>query len=238
MSDSQQPSKGKVIAAIPCFNTERFIGNVVSQTVKYVDQVIVIDDGSTDNTVEIARTAGAVVISHGMNKGYGEAIKSCLEAGRTNAASILVTLDGDGQHNPDQIPALLVPIRQGDADMVIGSRFLNDEVKIPAYRRFGIQVITFLFNVGSHAKVSDAQSGFRAYSQKALGSIWTTEAGMSISVETIIKARKAGLRIKEVPISCQYHRQSSTKNPMVHGLSVALAVIRLRLKAHSDKATA
>ncbi|MBA7692844.1 Undecaprenyl-phosphate 4-deoxy-4-formamido-L-arabinose transferase [subsurface metagenome] len=109
LSQPSQDSGAKVIAAIPCFNTERFIDDVVSTTKKYVDQVIVIDDGSDDSTAEAARAAGALVINHGINRGYGEAIKSCFKAAKANAADILIILDGDGQHNPDEIPKLLSP---------------------------------------------------------------------------------------------------------------------------------
>lgn len=225
-----QESRLNVIAAIPCFNTKRFIEDVVSRTKKYVGQVIAIDDGSSDGTAEAARAAGALVINHSVNRGYGEAIKSCFGAAKVNTADILITIDGDGQHNPDEIPRLLAPILQGEADLVIGSRFLGDQGNMPRYRRFGIRVITFLFNVGSKTKVSDAQSGFRAYSKRALITVSSTEAGMSVSVETLIKARAAGLRIKEVATSCQYHPYSSSLNPISHGLGVAFSVVKLRLK--------
>ena len=225
-----QVTHPKIVAAIPCLNTERFIAYMVSRARKHVDQVIAIDDGSRDGTAEAARAAGALVISHGQNRGYGEAIKSCFKAARENAADVLVILDGDGQHNPDEIPRLLAPIVQEEADLIIGSRFLSDAVNMPRYRRFGIKVITFLLNLGSRTKVSDAQSGFRAYSKRAINTISTTEAGMSISMEILIRARAAGLRIREAAISCQYHPYSSTLNPIIHDLGVALSVIRLRFK--------
>lgn len=221
----------RVIATIPCFNSENYIGDVVSRTAKYVDQVIVVDDGSSDDTVKAARAAGALVISHDVNRGYGEAIKSCFKVGRANGADILVTLDGDGQHNPDEIEKVMVPIINNEADIVIGSRFVNNQVGMPRYRRFGIKVITFLFNFGAKVKVHDAQSGFRAYSKRVLNAISLTETGMSVSVETLIKARAAGLRIREVATSCQYHPYSSSVNPVIHGLRVALSVVRLRLKS-------
>ncbi|MCL0064217.1 glycosyltransferase family 2 protein [Dehalococcoidia bacterium] len=229
MSEAQQ-TRPKVLAAIPCFNTEPFIADVVSNARKYVDQVVVINDGSHDGTAEAARTAGALVINHGANRGYGEAIKSCFEAAKANAADVLVTLDGDAQHNPGEIPKLLAPILKGEADLIIGSRFLSSQGNMPKYRRFGIRVITFLFNFGSKTKVSDAQSGFRAYSRKMLNAISVAEGGMSISVETLIKARAGGFGIKEVPASCRYHPGSSSINPITHGLAVALSVVRIRLK--------
>ncbi|MBT9141262.1 MAG: Undecaprenyl-phosphate mannosyltransferase [Dehalococcoidia bacterium] len=125
-----QKTPPKVVAAIPCFNTKPAIAGVVSKARRYVDQVIVIDDGSHDGTAEAARAAGAGVINHSVNKGYGEAIKSCFKAAKANAADVLVILDGDGQHNPDEIPNLLTPILKGEADLVIGSHFLQPNQSI------------------------------------------------------------------------------------------------------------
>ena len=220
----------KIIAAIPCLNTEQFIGGVLRKAKKHVDQLIVIDDGSQDNTAEVARAAEALVIRHVINKGYGEAIKSCFEAGKANAADVLVILDGDGQHDPDEISRLLAPIIQREADLTIGSRFLGNNVKIPHYRKFGISVITWLFNFGSKTKVSDSQSGFRAYSKKALESLLLSERGMSISIEILEKARRKGVVIKEVPISCFYPPSSLNLKTIRHGLSVAFLVFKIRLK--------
>lgn len=228
-----QPSRANgptVIAAIPCFNTESFISDVVSRARKYVDQVIVINDGSHDGTAKAAEAVGALVVNHNRNRGYGEAVKACFEAAKANSADILVTLDGDGQHNPDEIPKVVALILNDDADIVIGSRFLGNQTNMPRYRRLGIKLITFLFNFSSKVKVQDAQSGFRAYSKQALNTISATEAGMSISVETLIRARADGLKIREVATSCQYHPSSSSMNPVIHGLMVALSVVRLRLK--------
>ncbi len=232
-----QPSRANgpmVIAAIPCFNNGSFIADVVSRASKYVDQVIVINDGSHDGTAREAEAVGALVINHDKNRGYGEAMKSCFEAARANGADILVTLDGDGQHNPDEISKVVALILNDGADIVIGSRFLDGQTNMPGYRRFGIKLITFLFNFGSKVKVRDAQSGFRAYSKQVLSNISATEAGMSISVETLIKARAYGLKIREVATSCQYHSSSSSMNPVTHGLIVALSVVKLRLKSLVD----
>jgi len=230
MEKLTQLKQPKIIAAIPCCNTEQFIGGEVSKAKKHVDQIIVIDDGSHDDTAEVARAAGALVINHVINKGYGEAIKSCFEAGKANAADVLVILDGDGQHEPDEIPRLLAPILQGEADLTIGSRFLDNEVKIPRYRKFGISVITWLFNLGSRTKVSDAQSGFRAYNKKALETLLLSERRMGISIEILEKARRKGVIIKEVPISCFYPPSSLNLKTIRHGLSVALSVLKIRLK--------
>jgi len=218
------------MAGIPCHNTQSSIGNVVSTARKYVDQVIVVDDGSYDGTAEVAKAAGALVVSHGVNRGYGEAVRACFETAKTNGADILVTIDGDGQHNPEEIPLLLAPILNREADVVVGSRFLTNKTNMPRYRKFGINVITFLFNLGSKTKVSDAQSGFRAYSKEIIETCLLSEEGMSVSIEILEQARRKGAIIKEVPISCAY--SPSILNPAVirHGLSVALSVARIRFK--------
>ena len=224
------PARAKVVAAIPSLNTESVIGEVVSRAKKYVDQVIVVNDGSHDSTAEEARAAGAIVVNHNVTKGYGAAIKTCFEVAKAESADVLVTLDGDGQHDPDDIPKVLAPVLSNQADLVIGSRFLDSKTNVPRYRRFGIQVITFLYNLGSKAKVSDAQSGFRAYGKKVIDTLTVTEKGMSASIETLTKARRRGFTTAEVPISCLYKILSPNFEAAKHGLSVALGVLRLRLK--------
>jgi len=220
----------KIIAALPCYNEERFVGETVRRAQKQVDQVIVIDDGSQDATSSAAKAAGALIVRHGVNKGYGEAIRSCFQAARVNGTSIIVTIDGDNQHMPEEIKALVAPILKGEADLVIGSRLVQprQQTNMPRYRKLGIKIITWLFNVGSQAKVCDAQSGFRAYTREILDTITLTDKGMGVSVEVLIKAREMGFIIREVPISCRYDDQSSTLNPLSHGLGVAMAVVKFR----------
>ncbi len=228
----------KTVAAIPCFNTEPFIGDVVSGARKHVDQVIVIDDGSHDGTAEAARIAGATVMNHTSNKGYGGAIKSCFEAAKANAADVLVILDGDGQHRPDEIPRVLGPIVRGEADLVVGSRFPSltqqtqetPQAPMPRYRALGIKVITGLWNFGSSGKVSDTQSGFRAYGNGLLESIRLSDNGMGVSIETLEKARRRRAVVKEVPISCTYVPSSLNRRAIRHGLGVAFSVVKIRLK--------
>jgi len=234
MKEKTRRSTAKIIAVIPCFNEENFIGDIVTRARIYADKVIVIDDGSTDNTSEVAKAAGAEVIRHERRRGAGAATKSGFEAAKTNNADILVTLDGDGQHDPDEIPQVLAPILSCKADLVIGSRFLLQNIKkVPKYRKFGIDIITWLYNLGSKKKVSDSQSCFRAYSRKSLEAVTITENGFSFSVEVLIQARKKGFVITEVPTSCVYHSQGSTINPLTHGLGVAWNVVKHRLKSLS-----
>jgi glycosyltransferase involved in cell wall biosynthesis len=220
----------RIVVAIPCFNTEHYIADVVTRTKKYVDQVIVINDGSHDQTAMIAEAAGATVVNHNKNKGYGEAIKSCFNAAKENNADVLVIIDGDGQHNPDEIPQMIMPILSKEADFVIGTRFRGTETNMPIYRKLGIQIINSLYNFGSRTKISDTQCGFRAYSTKNTDTLSLDASGMDISVEILLEIRRNRFVIKEVPVSCLYHERSSTLNPIFHGIVVALSVIRIRIK--------
>jgi glycosyltransferase involved in cell wall biosynthesis len=171
-----------------------------------------------------------VVLRHNTNKGYGAAIRSCLAYAKANKVSALVILDGDAQHNPDEIPTLLSPILQGKADLVIGSRFIRPEPSMPSYRKFGISVISFLWNVGSKIKVSDTQSGFRAYSKKLIEQLIVLENGMSVSIEILERARSLKAVLIEVPASCYYPHVNQSLKAIKQGLFVALSVIRIRIK--------
>ena len=225
---SQRPLL-KAIVVIPCLNEKAFIADVVRSAQKTVDEVVVIDDGSKDNTAEASRAAGAQVIRHGRTQGYGGAIRSAFEVARERGSQVLAILDGDAQHNPEELPEIISPIVNGQADLVIGSRFLGRKGNMPRYRRFGIAVITWLTNLGARVKVSDAQSGFRAYSREVIDSVVPRERGMGVSAQILIQARSQGFRIAEVPITCHYHPASSTLSPVRHGLGVVLVVVKCRL---------
>jgi len=232
----------KIIAVIPCLNEEKFIGDVVNEARKHVDNVLVVDDGSSDRTTEVARNAGAEVISHEKRRGAGAATRTGFLAALKAGAGIVVTLDGDGQHNADEIPRLLEPVLSGQADLVIGSRFIIPETNVPLYRKLGIYFITWLYNFISNVKISDAQSGFRAHSRKLLESIDIKQDDFSFSIEVLLQARRMGFPIREVPVSCLYHEDGSTINPVEHGLSITFSIIKLRLsgllRAHSKSSPA
>lgn len=214
------------IACIPAYNEESKIENLVTLAKKYVDQVIVCNDGSQDNTAQLAKKSGAIVISHKTNKGYGAAIISLFDYARENNASIMVTLDGDGQHNPEQIPLLLDTLTRHNVDVVIGSRFLDINTETPRYRKQGIKIITSATNFATDLKVSDSQSGFRAYSKNAIDSIHPTEEGMSVSTEILLKISNKGLSIAEVPITISYDGDTSEQSPLSHGISVLMNTIK------------
>jgi glycosyltransferase involved in cell wall biosynthesis len=214
------------LACIPTYNEELHIESLIKSAQNHVDSVVVCDDGSTDGTADIAKKAGAVVISHKTNMGYGAAIISLFEYARSHNAEIMVTLDGDGQHDPNQIPLLVNTITQHNVDVVIGSRFLNQNTEAPGYRQRGIKIITSAANYGADLKVSDSQSGFRAYSKNAIDAIHPTEEGMSVSTEILLKISNKGLSLAEVPITISYDGDTSEHNPVSHGMSVLANTIK------------
>lgn len=222
----QAKDKPKIVVAIPCLNEERCIGSIVVKAKKFANSIVVIDDGSIDGTAEIAAGAGAMVQQHGHNRGYGAAIRSALEKGRQLGADVLVILDGDGQHDPEDIPKLVKPLLDGEADVVIGSRFLGAAKKPPFYRRLGQRALTAITNAGSGQKISDSQSGFRAYSAKALKQLNLAENGMSVSSEMQFAISKAGLRVAEVSIDVAYTGKAK-RSPLGHGISVFSRVLVL-----------
>ncbi len=220
--------KHTIIAAVPALNAEKTIAKVVIKSMRQVDRVIVCDDGSRDMTGEIAERLGAEVIRHEWNMGYGEALASLFRRAREIGPDAMVTLDADMQHNPEDIPRLVKPILDGEADIVVGSRFLGEgDKEIPKGRMFGIKAITKLANAASYKELTDAQSGFRAYSRKAIELITPTEQGMGASTEILLKAKEKGLRIMEVPIKINYDvEKPSTHNPLYHGLDVILSTVK------------
>ena len=214
------------LVCIPAYNEESHIENLVKSARNHVDSVLVCDDGSTDNTANIAKKAGAIVISHKTNQGYGAAIISLFEYAQNNNAEIMITLDGDGQHNPDHIPLLLDAITKNNVDVVIGSRFLDDSTKSPGYRKTGIKIITSASNYGTDFKVTDSQSGFRAYSKDAIDAIHPTEQGMAVSTEILLKISNKGLSVAEVPITVSYEGDTSKEHLVSHGVSVLVNTMK------------
>jgi glycosyltransferase involved in cell wall biosynthesis len=217
---------------MPAFNESERIKEIINKIKNKSDNIIVCDDGSTDSTGTIAEKMGAIVINHEKNLGYGSAIKSIFLKAKEIEADILITFDADGQHRIEDINTVIQPILDNKADIVIGSRFLENDVEMPKYRKFGVKTITSLTNISSEIKLSDSQSGFRAYNKKTLSEIFPTENGMGISTEIIIKANRKKLRIKEVPIKILYEGKTSTHNPVVHGISVILSTTKFISTEH------
>jgi len=224
--------KPLLVIGIPAYNEEGSIAKVVLQAQKHADVVVVCDDGSLDMTAEIAESLGAVVMRHEKNLGYGAAIQSLFRQAKKLNADVLVTVDGDGQHDASEVPNIARPIVDGLADIVVGSRFAgeNGAQNMPLYRRIGVRLITRLVNGSAKNGVSDAQSGFRAYGRKALDVLSVVENGMGISVEILLDASKHGLKICEVSSSCTYNNaeqtETSTHNPFRQLGDVLMSIVR------------
>ena len=224
-----------VFIGIPAFNVEGKIAKVVIQARRCCDQIVVCDDGSSDDTGKIAESLGCKVVRHDRNLGYGAAIRSLIDAARSGGADILVTIDGDGQHDPKEIPDLVNPIIRGEADLVIGTRFGPDSTNapVPRLRKLGIKSITWLVDGLTNQKISDAQSGLRAYGKKALLCIRPGEQGMGASTEILLTAKANGLRVLEVPCTVRYGKDSkSTLNPIYHFADVIASTLKVASIRH------
>ena len=217
----------KITIGIPAYNEEKNIALIITKLKKITDSIIVCDDGSSDLTGEIARELGAIVISHPKNMGYGAAIRSLFLKATELDLDGLITMDADGQHRIEDVNSVFKPINDEVADIVIGSRFLDKKSEeMPNYRKVGIKIITKVTNLSIKEKLTDSQSGFRAYSKKALQKVIPSDVGMGVSTEILIKASNLELKVAEVPIKVHYDVDTSTHNPVSHGTSVILSTIK------------
>ena len=224
VSRERQTASRNITLILPAYNEEVSVGSVVLLARRYADRVIVIDDGSSDRTAEVAANAGAEVVVHTTNKGKGMAFKTGFEA--AEGADIIVTMDSDGQHNPADIPKLIAPILKGEADIVNGSRYLNGHTTdTPAYRRIGQTILDKMTIMNSGIRITDSQSGFRAFSASTKDIFRFKAQGMEIESEMLADAGKHGLRVKEVEIDVRYDVDGSTEHPLKHGLNVLVKIL-------------
>ena len=216
-----------ITIGIPAYNEEKNISEIIKNLQKITNKIIVCDDGSSDSTATIAKEMGVLVVKHETNLGYGAAIRSIFLKAREEKSEFLITLDSDGQHRIEDISTVLDPLKTGKADIVIGSRFLNNDGKnVPSYRKVGIKILTKLANTSLEKNITDSQSGFRGYGKNVIENITPSESGMGVSNEILIKASKKGLKIVEVPIIILYDGDTSTHNPISHGSSVLLSTLK------------
>ena len=224
------------LLCIPAFNEENVIGDVVKKSLEFVDHVVVYDDGSSDKTSEIAENAGAYVIRNSQNNGKGYALQSLFKYARHQNSEVIVTMDGDGQFKPDEIPKLCRPILNDGQDLVVGYRFdSNDEM--PKYREIGNKMLDRISSLAAKLPLKDTQSGFRAYSKNAIQSITFASKGFGADSEILINAHEKGLKITEEKVTVLYNtgHKTSTKNPISHTTGVAASIIEQILIKHPLK---
>ncbi len=201
--------KRPICCLIPAFNEEKRIAEVVRGVREHIADVIVVDDGSNDATVERAEGSGAVVIRHGFNRGKGMALRTGFNHVLGQSYSAVITLDGDGQHAPEEIATFLSAFDADAGDIIIGSR-LWDRAAIPRYRYIPNQIGIFCISKAAGCRIADTQSGFRLYRREVLERIVLGTTGFETETEALIRAGKAGFRIHSVPVSAIYHRDYKT----------------------------
>ena len=217
-----------IIAAMPAHNEEERIARVVLGAKKHVDKVVVVDDGSEDMTAEIAEALGAMVVRHEENRSYGAAIRTCFESVKELDAEIMVILDSDGQHDPSFIPDFIKAMKTNKADVVIGSRFLGKNTTVPKYRIAGMKVLNISTQLAGNIKTTDSQSGYRAYSRRAIEKIKVRNPDMGAGSEILMQLKGLNLNVVEIPISVRYDIEgTSSKNPVSHGFGVLNSIFRL-----------
>ena len=234
MAKSKEDGEGKnifVSVIIPVFNEEATVGDIVTRTKKTLEtlavkhEVIVVDDGSTDKSADIAQHQNVRVLRNG-HQGKGYALRS----GFTHArGELVVTLDGDGSHKPEEIPFVLRYLIQNIADFVVGSRFANSEVKkakIPKINRTGNRLFNSLTGYLTGVKISDTQSGFRAIRASLIKQMKLTSHGYEVESEMLVKALRMGARVKETPISFDQRTMGNSKlDPIRDGTRIFYAII-------------
>ena len=208
----------KTAIFIPAYNEERSIAAVVLLAKKY-GRVTVVDDGSDDRTAEIAREAGASVIRRGKNGGYGAACKDAFAAARKGGADAFVFLDGDLQHDPDEIPKVAGLVLSGKCDVCLGSRFLGRLVEPPPYRKEAVRLINGLSGLRAGRGKLDFECGFRAFSPKAVETIRPSSEGYVACSEAVVLALEAGLRVEQVPVSVRYFADRGG-SPLAQGAGI------------------
>lgn len=216
----------RVVVVVPAYNEERFIGSVILKILQFPVTVIVVDDGSIDNTAFIAEAAGALVVRHEQNKGKGEALNTGICEAREMNPDVIVVIDGDGQHLVRELSRLVRPILEEGADIVVGSRYLEKTSHVPTHRLLGHWFFNKLTSIASRVKVSDSQSGYRAFSPKAFNTALFLSANFSVESEMQFLAHEYGLRVTEVPVTIRYDDKPK-RSVIGQGRVVLTGILRL-----------
>jgi glycosyltransferase involved in cell wall biosynthesis len=223
-----------LVAAIPIYNEETAISVVVSGARRYVSRVVVVDDGSTDDSRRLAAAAGAEVFSHDRNLGKGVGLRTALSwAKKDPGVTHLVLIDGDGQHDPADIPRMLDEMERRGLDIVVGSRFLGQH-NAPLYRLFGLHVLTASVGLSTGLYLTDSQSGFRVLSRRAIDALELMEGAFAVESEMQFEAAKKNLRVGEIPIAIRY-AGPARRSPVAHGVSVLVRTLAMTVRRRPSR---
>ncbi len=202
---------GSLYVVIPALNEGAAIGDVVRGLAVHCTHLVVVDDGSTDDTSSCALEVGATVLRHAINRGQGAALQTGIEYSLRQGARYVVTFDADGQHPAHALPALMAPIVAGEAEVVLASRFMRDAGSVPRMRRVVLRAAVLFTRLTSGARVSDTHNGLRAFSRKAARVLDIQLDRMAHASEIIDQIHRSGLVYTEVPVRVQYTKYSRAK---------------------------
>jgi len=225
-SDPFNLSGYQVLVIIPAYNEARFIGSVILKLRPQPIDLLVVDDGSSDDTAEIARAAGAEVLQLEANQGKAAALNAGLAFASDRNPDAIVMIDADGQHLPSELIQVVKPILLGKADITIGSRYLQNTSNTPTHRKFGHKMLNFITGLFTGVQVSDSQSGYRAFSPRAYQMLRFSSKGFSVESEMQFLASKHNLKVQEVPITIQY-LDKEKRSAWKQGASVLNGIITL-----------
>ncbi|HEY2909103.1 MAG TPA: glycosyltransferase family 2 protein [Gemmataceae bacterium] len=198
------PSPDDIWVVIPAFNEASRIRATLEELLPHQRDVVVVDDGSPDDTANVAKACGVWVVRHPINRGQGAALQTGIDFARLRGAAIIVTFDADGQHDPADIPALLAPVLSGEAEIALGSRFLGTTVGMPLSRRIVLKLGVLFTRFASRIRVTDSHNGFRAFSRSAVDALRIRQDRMAHASEILDEIRRLGLRYREVPVTVRY----------------------------------
>lgn len=229
-SITQKTATPKITVIIPAYNEEKTIQQVIREVKSYTENIIVIDDGSTDNTRKMAEQEGAIIYHHIINRGLGGALSTGIQAALLGEADIFLTFDADGQHRAEDIPKMIKPIIEEEADIVIGSRLLNLSKNMPVFRKLANHIANAITYILFGIKTTDSQSGLRCFNKKTAQLIDIKTNSMEVSSEIIKEIKNHNLKFVEVPIQAIYTDYSLSKGQnFILGLKTFIKLIILKL---------
>ncbi len=217
MSAGEQAAGERVFGIIPAYNESTPLAEVVAGLAQVVDRVVVIDDGSSDDTGRVARNAGAEVLIHRINLGQGAALQTGILYALREGASLIVTFDADGQHMPDDVPRMIAALRADKADLAMGSRFLGSTEGMPWQRRLLLRAAVVFTRITTGLRVSDAHNGLRVLTRDAAAAIRIRHNRMAHASEILGEVARHKLRYIELPVHIRYTAYSIAKGQKMMG---------------------